>query len=168
MQQALSDAATTAALEKKTALDRLQAECDTAIAEAVAQREECMVLYTQEAKKRRALHNKLMDLMGNIRVICRIRPVLPVDCKTGTTALFLVGTPIQLHSPPHPTLGQDQVITHFPSEEELLLQRDDSTKNRFEFDRVFDLVSTQEQVFDAVQPMIVSCLDGYKVCIFGM
>jgi hypothetical protein len=63
--------------------------------------------------------------------------------------------------------GEQQVITSFPSDEELVVQRDDATKTRFEFDRVFNLESTQTQVFNAVQPMIVSCLDGYKVCIFA-
>jgi hypothetical protein len=39
--------------------------------------------------------------------------------------------------------------------------------DRFEFDRVFDPMSTQPAVFESVQPLVVSVLDGYNVCIFG-
>jgi hypothetical protein len=38
---------------------------------------------------------------------------------------------------------------------------------RFEFDRVLAPGTAQEVVFDAVQPLIVSVLDGYNVCIFA-
>ena len=38
---------------------------------------------------------------------------------------------------------------------------------RFEFDRVLAPGTAQEVVFEAVQPLIVSVLDGYNVCIFA-
>ena len=37
----------------------------------------------------------------------------------------------------------------------------------FEFDRVFDTKSTQEQIFYDVSQLIQSALDGYNVCIFA-
>ena len=36
-------------------------------------------LYSRESKARKAIHNKLMELQGNIRVMCRVRPVLEVE-----------------------------------------------------------------------------------------
>lgn len=48
-----------------------------------------------------------------------------------------------------------------------MLQRDSQTKTKYEFDRVFGQNSTQEEVFEAVQPLCVSVLDGYNVCIFA-
>lgn len=38
---------------------------------------------------------------------------------------------------------------------------------RFEFDRVLPPGTPQESVFEAVQPLIISVLDGYNVCIFA-
>jgi kinesin family protein C2/C3 len=40
-------------------------------------------------------------------------------------------------------------------------------RTRYEYDRVFPQTSTQEEVFEAVQPLCVSVLDGYNVCIFA-
>ncbi|XP_061234501.1 kinesin-like protein KIF25 isoform X2 [Neopsephotus bourkii] len=39
--------------------------------------------YEKEKQKRRALHNSLVELRGNIRVHCRIRPLLPFDTAGG-------------------------------------------------------------------------------------
>ncbi|XP_042685562.1 kinesin-like protein KIF25 isoform X3 [Centrocercus urophasianus] len=39
--------------------------------------------YEREKQKRRALHNSLVELRGNIRVHCRIRPALPFDHAAG-------------------------------------------------------------------------------------
>ena len=50
---------------------------------ALTEKEEYMHLYHQENKSRKAIHNKLMELQGNIRVICRVRPVLEFERKTG-------------------------------------------------------------------------------------
>jgi len=91
----------------------------------------------------------VMEMMGNIRVICRIRPVLKTDGNS----------------------EQNVVVTHFPSDQELALKKKNDkgeiTTNRFEFDRVFNMQSNQQEVFDAVEPMVVSAMDGYKVCIFA-
>ena len=58
-------------------------------------------------------------------------------------------------------------MTDFPADDVLSIQRDPSTKTRFEFDRVFSQTSTQSEVFAAVQPLCVSVLDGFNVCIFS-
>ena len=43
--------------------------------------------YLSEMKQRKELHNQLVDLRGNIRVFCRIRPVIGED-GSGTYMYF--------------------------------------------------------------------------------
>jgi kinesin family protein C2/C3 len=63
--------------------------------------------------------------------------------------------------------GEDVDITEIVNEEELIIQRDAQTKTKFEYDRIFGPSSAQDEVFEAVQPLCVSVLDGYNVCIFA-
>lgn len=51
--------------------------------------------YLQERAARRALHNELQELRGNIRVICRIRAVGPTDPIFGRFAEDMVRPPSQ-------------------------------------------------------------------------
>jgi kinesin family member C2/C3 len=53
------------------------------------------------------------------------------------------------------------------SEDEIYIIRDIQTKQKYEYDRVFGSNSTQEEVFESVQPLCISVLDGYNVCIFA-
>lgn len=135
--------------EKQEAIDRalaqLRAEMQQMISQANAERDEHLANYTKERKLRKKIHNKLLELQGNIRVICRVRPILEVERRS----------------------GEDVDVTEIPNDEELLVQRDAQTKTKFEYDRVFGQGSTQEEVFEAVQPLCVSVLDGYNVCIFA-
>jgi kinesin family protein C2/C3 len=78
-------------------------------------------------------------------VLCRVRPILEVERRS----------------------GEDVDVTEIPNDEELLVQRDQQTRTKYEYDRVFGQNSTQEEVFEAVQPLCVSVLDGYNVCIFA-
>jgi len=132
-------------LEKQLALDSLRSEFQSTIDIAKAEREEYYHLYCKENKTRKAIHNKLMDIQGNIRVICRVRPVLDVERRA----------------------GQDQVVTEFPTDDDVIITKDPTCKMKFEFDRVFSPSSTQDDVFQFVQPLCVSVLDGYNVCIFA-
>ena len=38
---------------------------------------------------------------------------------------------------------------------------------QYEFDKVFGPSTTQEEAYDAVQPLIQSTMDGYNVCVFA-
>jgi hypothetical protein len=58
--------------------------------------EEMKRLYTEEVALRKKLHNELVDLRGNIRVYCRVRPLLEIEKADGTigdggTARFPIG-----------------------------------------------------------------------------
>jgi kinesin family protein C2/C3 len=132
--------------EQELAVAAVKAECDTVVAGFKAERDEFQQMYLKENKLRKTIHNKLLEIQGNIRVICRVRPVLEVERRSGE--------------------GVD--VTEFPpSGEELIVQRDVQSKTRFEFDRVFAQFSEQDQVFESVGPLCVSALDGYNVCIFA-
>ncbi len=48
-----------------------------------------------------------------------------------------------------------------------MLSREVDKKTRYEYDQVFPQHSSQEQVFEAVQPLCISVLDGFNVCIFA-
>jgi kinesin family protein C2/C3 len=39
--------------------------------------------YLSEMKQRKKLHNQLVELKGNIRVLCRVRPVIDEDGSGG-------------------------------------------------------------------------------------
>ena len=55
----------------------------------------------------------------------------------------------------------------FPFQSDISIIRDPQTKTRYEYDRVFAAGSSQLQVFESVQPLCVSVLDGFNVCIFA-
>jgi kinesin family protein C2/C3 len=129
------------------AVNAAREEMQSMVDQAMADREEYLQLYTKESKSRKAIHNKLMDMQGNIRVMCRVRPVLDVEKKQAK--------------------GEDVNATEILSDEDIVLHRDQFTKHSYEFDKIFPPGGTQAGVFDAVQPLIVSVLDGYNVCIFA-
>lgn len=63
--------------------------------------------------------------------------------------------------------GQGRDVTEIPTPEDIVVTKDDRSRARFEFDRVFSPGSTQEEVYAAVQPLVVSFMDGYnvRVCV---
>jgi kinesin family protein C2/C3 len=106
--------------------------------------------YSKERKARIKLHNELIDLQGNIRVLCRVRPLS--DRERGMED------------------GLRQEVTECVDDKNLLVAYERNGKSRsqrFEFDRVFDTSASQEEVFEAVQPLCISFLDGYNICIFA-
>ena len=139
MQDAVAEAL---AMERSTTAD--------ALAAAQAERDQAVRSWKREADLRRKAHNRVLELQGNIRVMCRVRPVLPVESKS----------------------GEADVATSFPEADALAVatsRRDGSrgSKEVFEFDRVFQWDASQTQVFDEVRPLVTSVLDGYNVCIFA-
>ncbi|XP_054777584.1 kinesin-like protein KIN-14C [Prosopis cineraria] len=98
-------------------------------------------------KLRKKLHNTILELKGNIRVFCRVRPLLPED-----------------------GVGTDMVVSYPTSTEALgrgieLVQS--GQKYPFTFDKVFNHEATQQDVFTEISQLVQSALDGYKVCIFA-
>jgi len=94
---------------------------------------------------RRALHNRIQELRGNIRVFVRTRPFLPNDGAARHSSIDIL-----------------------PDGESLKIQgqhRGDG--HDFKFDKVFAPSSGQDVVFDEVSEFVQSALDGYHVCLFS-
>ncbi|PWA83976.1 kinesin 3 [Artemisia annua] len=97
---------------------------------------------------RKKLHNTILELKGNIRVFCRVRPLLFDDGADHETKAVSFPTTTD-------NLGRGiELLQH-------------GQKHSFTFDKVFVPESSQEEVFEEVSQLVQSALDGYKVCIFA-
>ncbi|KAK4772788.1 hypothetical protein SAY86_014563 [Trapa natans] len=96
---------------------------------------------------RKKLHNTILELKGNIRVFCRVRPSLPDD---GVASEAIVSYPTATES-----LGRGIDLIQ------------SGQKYPFTFDKVFNHEASQEDVFLEISQLVQSALDGYKVCIFA-
>ena len=102
-----------------------------------------------EAMKRKELHNQLQDMVGSLRVACRVRPFK--DAGTPTS--------IEIKKP----AGDDPKV---------VVRQEDAPGGKplvkeFPFTHVYGPESTQEQVFEDSEPLMTSVLDGFNVCIFA-
>ncbi|KAG6695118.1 hypothetical protein I3842_09G079900 [Carya illinoinensis] len=100
-------------------------------------------------KLRKKLHNTILELKGNIRVFCRVRPLLPDDGVA--TEATLISYPTSTES-----LGRG-----------IDLMQSAGQKYPFTFDKVFTHDASQRDVFVEISQLVQSALDGYKVCIFA-
>jgi kinesin family protein C1 len=126
--------------------------------------------YKNKARKdeaiRRKLHNSVMELKGNIRVYCRVRPYLSSE-KTGTVVTKQGGSKHRVFQFPDLDVEQ-RSITHVTMGGVRYDGRQANNKStKFVFDRIFTPRDTQEVVYDEVGQMVQSACDGYRVCIFA-
>ncbi|NWR69873.1 KIF25 protein, partial [Centropus unirufus] len=115
--------------------------------------------YEKEKQKRRALHNSLVELRGNIRVHCRIRPLLPFDTDAG-------------HSKSEDRQRNFSEKVAYAADDETVLMKCSrpghaSINKTFQFERVYNTLESQDIVFVDVAPLLTSLLDGYNVCIMA-
>ncbi|OMO76685.1 hypothetical protein CCACVL1_15493 [Corchorus capsularis] len=97
---------------------------------------------------RKRLHNTILELKGNIRVFCRVRPLLPDD--GAATEAPVISYPTSVES-----LGRGIDLIQ------------SGNKYPFTFDKVFDHEASQQDIFVEISQLVQSALDGYKVCIFA-
>lgn len=127
---------------------------------------------------RRALHNTVQELKGNIRVYVRVRPFLPADADP-TAARQLAGmddedgeplyvdpTPAVNCSPDGTTVELMAVPVRGSKEGPGAAKRA-AAPQKFTFDQVFGQRAAQEDVFNEVCHLVQSALDGYHVCLFS-
>ena len=88
---------------------------------------------------------KILKLQGNIQVCCRIRPMTNGEIKSGTKRIV-------------------EPLTE--SEVGVFDERTNSWKS-FSFDKIWGPDSHQLGVFQDVEPLALSVVDGYNACIFA-
>ncbi|KAK9814021.1 hypothetical protein WJX73_009377 [Symbiochloris irregularis] len=140
---------------------RVGAEATEAAQARIAQLESALVAADARVREcetiRRRLHNTILELKGNIRVFCRVRPL--ADGQPAVESLD--GQPIMQFPSTGDQLGRG-IELQVPAS-----GSDKTAKHAFAFDKVFEPASTQEEVFEEVSQLVQSALDGYKVCIFA-
>ncbi|KAH9259974.1 hypothetical protein BASA81_001734 [Batrachochytrium salamandrivorans] len=109
--------------------------------QAERDRDEAIRMQKVEEERRRSYLAQLLEIKGNIRVLCRIRPVNKMDeSKGGSGNLAVV------------RVNRETV-------------RCDARE--FEFDEVFSPSSTNQTVFEEALPMVESIFEGHHACIFA-
>ena len=129
-------------------LDKELAEAlsDTALAKEKLRKEETL---------RRKLHNQVQELKGNIRVFCRVRPVLSHEPSDEVARIAY----------PDEEVDCKEIVVQGPEERSSLGTV--TTKNHsYSFDHVFGPSSQNDDVFEEISQLVQSALDGYNVCIF--
>eukprot|EP00494_Astrolonche_serrata_P001978 UN01984 len=94
------------------------------------------------SKKMRKMHNQIMELKGNIRVFCRVRPFIGDEEPTG---IFRFSS----DDPAHIAMHKEEKV------------------NNFKFDCAFGPNAKQQDIFEEISCMVQSALDGYNVCVFA-
>jgi len=110
----------------------------------------------QDEMVRRKLHNTILELKGNIRVFCRVRPGIGEEKKD--PALL---SHVQFNE------SDDKEIALLQTIESACGTKKSVKQFPFSFDRVFTPHHSQQTVFEEISQLVQSALDGYKVCIFA-
>ncbi|XP_078067224.1 kinesin-like protein KIFC3 isoform X4 [Mustelus asterias] len=128
------------------AVNQTKREIYQAVEEAQKTNQDLLRKYKREMQLRKKCHNELVRLRGNIRVLCRVRPVNRDD-----------GTGLDTRN-----------IISFDNDDDAVLYVSHRGKtSMFELDKVFQPHAVQADIFQEVQALITSCIDGYNVCIFA-
>ncbi|XP_052008050.1 kinesin-like protein KIFC3 isoform X3 [Xyrauchen texanus] len=131
-------------LEK--AISEAKQEICQVIGEVSSANQELLRKYKREINLRKKCHNELVRLKGNIRVLCRVRPKCPGETDAADTKNLV-------------TFDTDNDAVLYLSNKGKLMS--------FELDKVFPPQATQEEVFQEVQSLVTSCIDGFNICIFA-
>ncbi|XP_026086872.1 kinesin-like protein KIFC3 isoform X2 [Carassius auratus] len=131
-------------LEK--AITEAKQEICQVIGEVSSANQELLRKYKREMNLRKKCHNELVRLKGNIRVLCRVRPVCAGETDAADTK---------------------NKVTFDPDDDAVLYLSNKGKLMTFELDKVFPTQASQEEVFQEVQSLVTSCIDGFNVCIFA-
>ncbi|CAM4576847.1 unnamed protein product [Leuciscus chuanchicus] len=131
-------------LEK--AITEAKQEICQVIGEVSSANQELLRKYKREMNLRKKCHNELVRLKGNIRVLCRVRPVCAGETDAADTK---------------------NIVTFDLDDDAVLYLSNKGKLMTFELDKVFPTQATQEEVFQEVQSLVTSCIDGFNICIFA-
>mmetsp|Transcript_24067 Transcript_24067/g.49180 ORF Transcript_24067/g.49180 Transcript_24067/m.49180 type:complete len:930 (+) Transcript_24067:134-2923(+) len=131
-----------------TSIDISEGEEDAAILKARIEERDRKIRELEDQllkgeQLRRAMHNRIQELRGNIRVFVRTRPFLPNDGPAANSSIDIM------------------------SDGESLMIQGNREAHGFKFDKVFAPSAGQDAVFDEVSEFVQSALDGYHVCLFS-
>ncbi|XP_054414460.2 kinesin-like protein KIF25 isoform X6 [Pongo abelii] len=139
-----------------TAVQRTQQSAETLLAcqSKVAHLERALqdvsARHQLERQRRKVLHNSLVELKGNIRVHCRIRPLLPFDSESDDPVLQ--------------SSSISREVAHAVDDETVLVKCDRPghplINKTYHFERVYGPAESQSAVFGDVCPLLTSLLDG--------
>jgi kinesin family protein C2/C3 len=124
---------------KLRAMERRLADSEEALARERADREEA-------DEVRKALHNRVQELRGNIRVLCRVRPLTTAERESGLALATYADANAKVVSALNHQAGR---------------------QNNFEFDGVLPPEASQEEVFAELEDLVTSAADGYHVCVLA-
>ena len=128
------------------------------------------------------LHNRKLELKGNIRVFCRVRPILPHELQkadqraaknympssaTSKARTIQVRAKARAGERVQPAVADTYAFKGDKRVTFTLQSGGAPRTTSFKFDRVFNDSETQEAVYDEVKDVVRSALDGYNVCIFA-
>ncbi|EER25540.1 kinesin, putative [Coccidioides posadasii C735 delta SOWgp] len=137
--------------EQSDAFARLDQQLSDALAETKATKEKLR----KEETLRRRLHNQVQELKGNIRVFCRVRPLLDNEPMDAAARIRF----------PDSDVDSKEISIQGPEEKSSL--GNVTAKNfSFSYDHVFGPSSRNPDVFEEISQLVQSALDGYNVCIF--
>lgn len=130
------------------------ADMESRLQDAIRSAELSKKKLIKEETLRRILFNQVQELKGNIRVMCRIRPV-----PSGNEGVIANVT--------YPDLDKEsKEVEIMGKEEKSSLGTITRKTHAFSFDRVFGPESQNLEVFEEISQLVQSALDGYNVCIF--
>lgn len=131
------------------------ARMDEQLRDALVQTKTAKEKLFKEETLRRKLHNQVQELKGNIRVFCRVRPMLQSD-PSDDVAYFQ-----------YPDIESgDREITVQGPEERNIMGNITTKSHSFAFDHVFSPSAENAFIFEEISQLVQSALDGYNVCIF--
>lgn len=131
-------------------------EMERRLQEALDSAQESKRKLIKEETLRRILFNQVQELKGNIRVMCRVRPVFSNGADEGSAAKI-----------DYPDVEKEsKELEIIGKEEKSSLGTITRKKHAFTFDRVFGPESQNQEVFEEISQLVQSALDGYNVCIF--
>jgi len=141
------------AMERAKSLEALEKQLEDSKAEHANEEQ----LINHGEIERRHLHNRILEMKGNIRVFCRLRPAKESERQEGC--------PLEVIE------EEDEVFEEgILSGVQISFQGARSGRqeqHKFKVDRVFPAHSSQAEVFQEISQLVQSALDGYKVCVFA-
>jgi hypothetical protein len=177
-------------LKEELQLSRKELELVSEDMKSVSDREKDLLQKWNECDRvRRELHGRVMQLVGNIRVFVRVRPVLPgEEHENEVQHIEDVRKRKRDESEKEALFRYPGIYDRVEKRSNNLSSGNDVTKNmieltepykdrgglkdrrkqwKFGFDNIFSPNNSQEDVWEATEPLVQSAVDGYNVTIFA-